>query len=731
MLVPSYRINVGFGWEAPFDPPYSLIQLVDKRLPGGYHLAVGTRCALAISILAVWMALACAPAMAEPFKLADVPVVTTLPKVDGTLGDPAWQHAAKATLAWDFNHNRAASQPTEVYVLASAADLYVAFVAHQTETLTATQRTNDVPMPGDDVVRVYFWPAGTGGFEYGFISNPAGTRYEFSGENNNFAPHWTSVATRTADGYIVTMRIPLNAMRASAGTWLVQFDRRVHETNELFEWAHGASQNATDDVRFAGEVRSPASVTGAARTKPRIAVYALGQAGAASAGGSTSRTGVDLALPVTPTASLVATFHPDFSNVELDQQTISPTAFARQFQEVRPFFTQGGNEFNSFDCNSCFVNISLYTPGIPTPSRGYALEGRQDLLRFSMLDAVNAGRQDVAGVLGYSNAAHTIGEEYQRVSLYEPGFVDDVNNFQIRGNNGKNGFWYGTYGMDSGTNVTDPGQGLWREFGVGTSSNVESTGVFAAVRDIGSQYDPADGLNQHPGVAGYAVFGEKEWRGGPDSPVQSTIFTYNVDRYHGAPFGGLNQADTGPSLTVTTKTQFTYSAFVGDSYLVLNDGNSYDFNQNGGSVAYGENTNSPSSIAYFKGRFAAGSLTSLFQSAATRIDRLGVLSLEGDVTHFTPDAGGGVDTQWLERASYTYQFNPDESFSIGARRIIGIAPPIDASPSFVDARNVTAAYYKRFGHYELYAVYGDPSQLSTRPAFVLKLVTYIGAEKGT
>jgi hypothetical protein len=700
-------------------------------LPGGYYLAVTTRFAIACSIVTAGLTFACAPAAADQFKLDEVPVVTTAPKVDGTIGDPAWQHAAKASLGWDFNHNRIASHPTEVYMLAGATDLYVAFVAHQTETLTATQRTNDVPMPGDDVVRVYFWPGGNGGFEYGFISNPAGTRYEFSGENNNYAPQWTSIGSRTADGYIVTMRIPLNAMRATAGTWLIQFDRRVHETNELFEWAHASSQTATDDVRYAGLMHSPVSVTAAARTKPRVAIYALGQSGAASAGGATSRTGVDLALPVTATASIVATFHPDFSNVELDQQTISPTEFARQFQEVRPFFTQGGNEFNNLDCNNCFVNIALYTPGIPTPSRGYALEGRQGQMRFSVLDAVNASRQDVAAAFGYTNTAHTVGGEFERVSLYEPGFVDDVNNFQLRGNNGKNGYWYATYGNDTGTNVSDAGLGQWREFGLASSSNTENTGVFAAVRDIGSQYNPSDGLNQHPGVAGYAVFGEKEWRGGPNSAIQSTQFNFNVDRYHGAPLGGLNQADTGPSLTVTTKTQFAFSANAGDSYLVLGDGKSYNFNQNGASISYGENTNAPSSVAYYTGRFAAGTLTSLFQSAAARLNRLGVLNLEGDVTRFRPDVGGGVETQWLERASYSYQFNPDESFSIGARRIIGIAPPIDAQPQFINASNVTAAFYKRFSHYELYAVYGDPSLLATKPAFVLKLVTYIGAEKGT
>src|SRR5450755_1630319 len=258
--------------------------------------------ALLIAAASAWAA----PAKADTFRLDKIPAVAVPPKIDGTIADPAWQRGAKASLTWDYNHNRPAGQPTEVYVLADSSAIYVAFVAHQAQTVTATQATNDVPMPGDDVVRAYFWPGADSGFEYGFISNPKGTRYEFSTENNNFAPHWTAVGLSTPDGYVVTMRIPLNALRASSGTWGIQFDRRVHETNELYEWAHAPSQNSTDDVRFVGQVQSPAAAIASARTKPRVAIYTLAQRGAQSVGGDTSRAGVDLALPVTATASFVA-----------------------------------------------------------------------------------------------------------------------------------------------------------------------------------------------------------------------------------------------------------------------------------------------------------------------------------------------------------------------------------------------------------------------------------------
>jgi hypothetical protein len=51
--------------------------------------------------------------------------------------------------------------------------------------------------------------------------------------------------------------------------------------------------------------------------------------------------------------------------------------------------------------------------------------------------------------------------------------------------------------------------------------------------------------------------------------------------------------------------------------------------------------------------------------------------------------------------------------------------------SFTSAWNLTFAYHRRLPHDELYVAYGDASQLSTLPQFVLKLIHYFGAEKGT
>ena len=134
----------------------------------------------------------------------------------------------------------------------------------------------------------------------------------------------------------------------------------------------------------------------AAKPKPRVGVYGLGALGSPASGLTTSRAGADFSLPITQTASLFGTVHPDFSNVEVDQSTISPTAFPRFFTEVRPFFTQANNYFDNFDCDACPGLSNLYSPNIPTPREGFAAAGHQGQLQFAAFDAVGDGRSDAA-----------------------------------------------------------------------------------------------------------------------------------------------------------------------------------------------------------------------------------------------------------------------------------------------------------------------------------------------
>lgn len=680
-----------------------------------------------LGLLAVCSASARAQSVGQQFTIPSV-VVSAPPKIDGTLDDPAWKSAAHVQLQWDISFQREATEATDAYLLVGKQYLYVAFVAKQKETLIATQHTNDQPMPNDDVVRVYFWPGGDSGIEYGFVSNPIGTRYEFSGENTSFSPAWLAVAKTTGDGYIVTERIPLNVMRGDGrGTWRVQFDRRVRAANQTFEWAHNPAQGGTDSSIYAGYLDGMTVAAPGTRTKPRIGIYALGQYASAASGGSTSRLGADLSVPLTQTSSFVATFHPDYSNVELDQQSISPTAFPRRFNEVRPFFTQGENYYNVFNCNDCIDYPLLYTPAIPTPRDGFAVEGKQGELTFGALDAIGAGRNDAAQSLSWLSADKSYQALYQRVAVDVPGIHDVTEWYQGVAGNVHNFNVYATLGTERGSLITDAPQGRYREYGINFFT--PKSGLFAAYHDVGSQYGPLDAFNQISDVHGPTMYVYKEFDNKPSSFIQSVIISQDLGRMRNGS-GALNDAYDSLYVTVATRNQLFFGWSSGDSYLNFGPGFAGEANQNGIQLTYGFNTSTPTTFRYNVGRFGAGFLRSPSLSSTVRLTRRGTLTLQAFKNDQALD-NGGRNVQWLERASIGYQAGPGESYAIGWRRIIGAGPTFFGQAQVVNATNLSFAFYKRMPMAEIYFAYGNPNMLNTQHDVILKVIQYFGAEKGT
>lgn len=683
-----------------------------------------------LGLIAVLLA-ACganARAASASFALHGV-MVSAPPKLDGTLNDPAWQKAAHIQLGWDFTYRRPAEERTDAYLLIDKQYLYVGFAVQQSESVTATQHTNDVPLGADDVVRIYVWPGGDRGFEYGFVSNPIGTRYEFSTENTAFAPAWDAAGKVSPHGYTVTERIPLNVMRGDGrGIWRIQFDRRVEATNTLYEWSHADAQGGTDSSLYTGYLAGMELVAKNARTKPRLQLYTLGEAASNAAGGSTSRVGADFAVPITPTASFLGTVHPDYSNVELDQQSISPTAFPRRFQEVRPFFTQGQQFYNNLNCNDCVDFPLLYTPGIPTPRDGYAVEGQQGPATFGAFDALSDGRSDSAQSMQFVSPDHRYQALFQRQTVDYAGVHDDATYVQAIVGNAHNFNTYFTEGDESGSLVSQAGAGLYQEFGV--NFYTPKSGLFAAYHDVGSQYGPVDAFNAYNDVVGPSVYVYREFDFGQHKFIQNVTLSQDYDRYH-SHAGVMDFGNNASALTLNTRTLFTLTLSSGENYILQGAGPGGFANQNGIGVYYAQNTSTPSSYSYNVGQFGAGYLRSSQRSTTLKAGRRGTLTFEADDTSWSLDTGGAPMRQWLERVSYALQLSGGSSFAIGARRIIGTGPAFFQTPQYVDASNVSFAYYRRIGPGEFYLVYGDPNSLYTTPALIAKWIIYIGAQKGT
>ena len=509
--------------------------------------------AAALALVASAAGPARAQAAASPATLA-IPTVTVPPPLDPAADPAAWKDAAAVALPWDVQHQKASSEPTTARIATDNTNIYVRFDVKQRETLLAQQRTNDVGDGTDDEVWVDFWPNGNSGFFYQFAANSNGTRWQYSSENTAYSPTWTSFGAASGNDYVVTMKIPIKVMRGSGGgsQWKVQFVRIVRSTGERQIWTYGAAQTNGDDVNFAGVMSGMAPAI-ASRAKPRIALYGLGIAGSGQSGLTTSRMGADFSVPVTATSSIYGTLHPDFSNVETDQQSISPTAYQRSFNEVRPFFTQGANFYENFSCSACPFIAQLYTPAIPTPRDGYAFEGKQGQFSFAGFDAVGDHRNDGATNLAWRSKDSHWAISAQSVAANLPGITDHVDTTGVSWSDTKHMSAYFDYGSDSWDQRAEPGA----RRSATTAAMYYHTNTFgfaASARKVGRYYEPVDGFVQHADIAGYALYENKIWLFDKKSWLNSIQLGSFIDRYH-AQNGELNQTDNNLFLDVLTQSR--------------------------------------------------------------------------------------------------------------------------------------------------------------------------------
>ncbi len=386
---------------------------------------------------------------------------------------------------------------------------------------------------------------------------------------------------------------------------------------------------------------------------------------------------------------------------------------------------------------------SLYTPAIPTPREGYALEGKQGPIGFATFDSIGDSRNDFAFSSDYTSPDTRWGASLQRVAVDEPGLRDDTTETGLTYSDLQHVSAYFNYGNDAGTNVADGSQAQYYDVGGGWAN--QTFGFFGAIRKVGDYYDPVDGFVSHPGIAGYALYGAKIWDFSPHSSVESVGVAGFLDRYQG-PTQGIAQSDNSLSLDFLTKSALDLQLFSGSNYWRFDDvltpisqnaGFSFTYHSglqtnNPGQFPYHGTSSTPTTISYNTGRYGEGRLDTWFRSTTIRVGNHGALTLALDDTAQWMPAPLQSNVQWFESLSYSYQIDRNSSFAIGLRRVVGEPPEPNGGGNCVGTcSNVSIAYHLRLRRSEIYLAYGNPNALVTVPQAIFKLIFYAGAEKGT
>jgi len=286
--------------------------------------------------------------------------------VDGRLDDESWAAATAATefRQRDPQEGAPATERTEVRVLYDTDAIYVGIRMYDREAARITRRLSRRDDSGDaDRVIVYLDPRNDHLTGASFELTAAGVQaddslYDDTRSDDSWDAVWSGRVSIDDQGWSAEMRIPYSQLRfpdAARHTWGFNVQRVIRRKNETC-WL------ALTPKKERGLVSRMAHLEGLEGISPRahleLLPYAVGRAefiqpeeagdpyndGARAFGAA----GLDLKWGVSRSFTLDGTFNPDFGQVEVDPAVINLTAFETQFDEKRPFFTEGSQIFRNF-----------------------------------------------------------------------------------------------------------------------------------------------------------------------------------------------------------------------------------------------------------------------------------------------------------------------------------------------------------------------------------------------
>jgi hypothetical protein len=334
---------------------------------------------LAGLLLAVGLSGASEPASGQPFpggvnagdpevrRAEAVQVTAGSVEVDGNLDDEAWKTARWITdfVQKDPVEGAPATVGTQVAFLYDESALYVA------GRMTGSDRAGlaDLITRRDDPGRAERLIVALDTFHdrrtaYSFAVTAAGVRIDYFHpfdleleRDFTFDPVWSARTEVTSDGWTAEMRIPFSQLRFNPGAelvWGVNVNRYVPTINEDDYWILVPRDQTGWASRF-GELIGIRGVPGSRRVE--VIPYVASSARIRSDGifdeddpftdrtEGELRTGVDFRMGLGPNLTLDATVNPDFGQVEADPAEVNLGVFETVFEERRPFFTQGQQNF--------------------------------------------------------------------------------------------------------------------------------------------------------------------------------------------------------------------------------------------------------------------------------------------------------------------------------------------------------------------------------------------------
>ena len=283
--------------------------------------------------------------------------------IDGALDEAAWTQApaTDAFLQADPEEGAPPSMRTTVKVLAGADALVIGILcdAPDAADVVSFSVRRDAPLGNEDHVRVVLGPFMDGRSGYVFAVNPSGARYDAiinpgdESENGDWDGIWEAATARTATGWSVEIRIPMQTLSFKPGLreWHFNVQRRIQRELETDRWAFPARQYQVTQTSRAGLLTDlPAFNQGAGLTVRPAVTSGGGVPVRAAPFDGQFQPSLDVTQRLGSGAIASLTVNTDFAETEVDTRRTNLTRFPLFFPEKRTFFLEGADIF-SFGLN--------------------------------------------------------------------------------------------------------------------------------------------------------------------------------------------------------------------------------------------------------------------------------------------------------------------------------------------------------------------------------------------
>lgn len=332
--------------------------------------------------------------------------------IDGKMDEPAWKNAPVASqfimLEPDNGAPESNDRKTEVKILYDDNAIYIGAVLYDNEPFKIEKEITQRDRFGTaDHFGIFINGFNDGQQDFRFFVSASGVQMDCLATENNedfsWDAIWNSEVRITDFGWVVEMEIPYAALRFSeerVQTWGVNFFREIRRFRQKATWSK--------IDRAVGSVINQAGILdGIENIKPPTRLFLIPYTSGylesnRNTTESTFKAGMDIKYGINDSFTLDAILVPDFGQTAFDNVELNLGPFEQQFNENRPFFTEGTDLFSKGNL--------VYSRRIGGPPSTSARAGENEVVEsrpatVNLLNALKVSGRTADGLgIGFLNA---------------------------------------------------------------------------------------------------------------------------------------------------------------------------------------------------------------------------------------------------------------------------------------------------------------------------------------